>query len=98
MNMSSLEIGDREPIAVIGFGFKLPQGLCTQGAFWDFLVRGASARTEVPPDRYHAKAFLKSEDAEQTRLHPGTVSESITHASLESPPSSLSFEAAQIRR
>ena len=74
-----MEVGESEPVAVIGFGLKLPQGISSQRAFWDFLVRGASARTEVPADRYHAEAFLKSEDAEQTRHQPGSVSQLISH-------------------
>lgn len=83
---------------MIGFGLKLPQGISTQGVFWDFLVRGASARTEVPAHRYHAEAFLKSEYAEQTRHQPGSVSQSISHIALRSSHSFLHMRLKPINR
>ncbi|KAF2816383.1 uncharacterized protein BDZ99DRAFT_542807 [Mytilinidion resinicola] len=49
-----------EPIAVVGFALKFPQQASTPSAFWDLLTRGASARTEVPVDRYNAEAFYRS--------------------------------------
>jgi acyl transferase domain-containing protein len=48
-----------EPIAVIGFALKFPQEASTPVAFWDLLIRGGSARTEVPADRYNAEAFYR---------------------------------------
>jgi acyl transferase domain-containing protein len=49
-----------EPIAVIGFALKFPQQASTPAAFWDLLIRGGSARTEVPTDRYNAEAFYRA--------------------------------------
>jgi len=48
-----------EPIAVVGFALKFPQQASTPTAFWDLLIRGGSARTEVPVDRYNAEAFYR---------------------------------------
>lgn len=46
-----------EPIAVVGFAFKLPQGATTTEAFWQMLLDGRSAMTEVPKDRWNVDAF-----------------------------------------
>ncbi|KAG9235749.1 phenolpthiocerol synthesis polyketide synthase ppsA [Amylocarpus encephaloides] len=51
-----------EAIAVIGFGLKFPQQASTPAAFWDLLLRGRSARTQVPSDRYNAEAFYRYGD------------------------------------
>lgn len=63
-----------EPIAVIGFGLKFPQQASTPEGFWELLKKGASARTEVPLDRYNAQSFSGAEDSSQ--VNPGNVSES----------------------
>ena len=50
---SSIAMEDRElkPVAVVGFAFKLPQGATTTEAFWQMLLDGRSAMTEVPKYR-----------------------------------------------
>ncbi|KAI0879159.1 polyketide synthase [Hypoxylon argillaceum] len=46
-----------EPIAIIGLDAKLPGDGDTPEHFYDFLLAGRSARTEVPQDRYKVDAF-----------------------------------------
>lgn len=55
-----MQTSNFEPIAVIGFGLKLPQQASTPAGFWDLLIRGRSARTETPADRFNAEAFYKA--------------------------------------
>lgn len=46
-----------EPIAVIGFSVKFPQEATTAEGFWNLLVQGRSAMTEIPGDRFNINAF-----------------------------------------
>lgn len=62
----------QEPIAIIGLSLKFPQQASTPAAFWNLLVNGISARTEVPADRYNAKAFY--DGGSKGHIKPGNVS------------------------
>ncbi|KAI0857200.1 polyketide synthase [Xylaria cubensis] len=46
-----------EPIAIIGLDARLPGDGDTPEHFYDFLLAGRSARTEVPQDRYKVDSF-----------------------------------------
>lgn len=46
-----------EPIAVVGFALKFPQDATSPEAFWQTLLDGRSAMTEVPKDRWNIDAF-----------------------------------------
>jgi acyl transferase domain-containing protein/surfactin synthase thioesterase subunit/acyl carrier protein len=46
-----------EPIALVGIGCRFPGGASSPAEFWDLLVRGVDATTDVPPDRWDAEAL-----------------------------------------
>ncbi|KAI9742337.1 MAG: hypothetical protein M1818_003870 [Claussenomyces sp. TS43310] len=46
-----------EPIAVIGLSLKFPQEADTAENFWQMLIEGRSAMTEVPKDRWNIDSF-----------------------------------------
>ncbi|GKT43550.1 highly reducing polyketide synthase azaB [Colletotrichum spaethianum] len=46
-----------EPIAIVGVSARLPGDCDTPERFFDSLLAGRSARTEVPQERYNADAF-----------------------------------------
>ncbi|KAJ2999173.1 hypothetical protein NUW58_g87 [Xylaria curta] len=46
-----------EPIAIIGLDARLPGDGDTPEHFYDFLLAGRSARTEIPQDRYKVDSF-----------------------------------------
>jgi acyl transferase domain-containing protein len=46
-----------EPIAVIGLDLKFPGDATTPEAFFDMLLEGRSARSEVPKERFNIDAF-----------------------------------------
>ena len=50
-NSIAMEDRELEPVAVVGFAFKLPQDATTTEAFWQMLLYGQLAMTEVPKDR-----------------------------------------------
>ena len=52
-----------EPIAVIGIALKFPQDATSPEAFWEMLIQGRSALTEIPRDRFNLDAFW-SENSE----------------------------------
>ena len=44
-------------IAIIGFSLRFPQDAVSPESFWDMLVEGRSAVTEVPESRFNINAF-----------------------------------------
>ncbi|KAL2441683.1 Highly reducing polyketide synthase sdnO [Exophiala dermatitidis] len=46
-----------EPVAIVGFSFRLPGGADTPDRLWEILETGEQAWTDVPEDRYNWKAF-----------------------------------------
>ena len=51
------EKGSKTPIAIIGYSLRFPQEATSSEAFWQMLVEGRSARTEIPGDRFNVDAF-----------------------------------------
>lgn len=49
-----------EPIAVIGLALRFPQDATSPEAFWQMLMEGRSAMTEVPKERFNIDAFYHS--------------------------------------
>ena len=46
-----------EDIAIIGFSLRFPQDAVSPESFWNMLVEGRSAVTEVPESRFNINAF-----------------------------------------
>ena len=65
---TSRQAFDDVPIAIIGLGCRFPGGATDPEAFWQLLHNGTDAITEVPQDRWDAKAYYHP-DAEQ----PGRI-------------------------
>lgn len=49
-----------EPIAIIGMGLKFPQDATTPEAFWEMMLNGKSARSDVPSERFDINGFYRS--------------------------------------
>lgn len=52
-----------EPIAIIGLSLRFPQDATSQAGFWDMLMEGRSARSDVPKDRFNVDAFYKTDSS-----------------------------------
>jgi acyl transferase domain-containing protein/acyl carrier protein len=59
---------DPDPIAVIGIGCRFP-GAENPKAFWNLLCEGVDAITEVPPDRWDARAFYDPDPATPGKMN-----------------------------
>lgn len=46
-----------EDIAIVGFSLRFPQDAVSPESFWNMLVEGRSAATEVPESRFNINAF-----------------------------------------
>ncbi|MEP7272671.1 MAG: beta-ketoacyl synthase N-terminal-like domain-containing protein, partial [Acidobacteriota bacterium] len=55
--LASLEEAQREPIAIVGMGCRLP-GARNVADFWEMLREGRNGITEVPADRWDVDAFF----------------------------------------
>ena len=52
------------PVAIIGLSLNVPQNANCAEEFWNMLINGRSALTEIPPERFNVDAFYH-EDAER---------------------------------
>ncbi|MDF0532545.1 type I polyketide synthase [Tsukamurella sp. 8F] len=62
------EEGDREPIAVVGMGCRLPGGVMGPDDFWGLLEEGRDGVVRVPGDRWDADALYSPD-----HTVPGTI-------------------------
>ena len=46
-----------EDVAIVGFSLRFPQDAVSPESFWNMLVEGRSAATEVPGSRFNINAF-----------------------------------------
>ena len=54
--LKAAQSAQREPIAVVGIGCRFPGDVHHADAFWDLIIHGVDAVTEVPPDRWDVDA------------------------------------------
>lgn len=52
-----------QPIAVIGMALRFPQDATSPEKFWEMLMDGRSARTEVPKQRYNVDSYYRSDSS-----------------------------------
>lgn len=57
----------RCPIAICGFGLRLPGGIRTGDDFWDVLINGKDTRGPIPANRFNIDGFYS------TQGDPGTI-------------------------
>ena len=55
-------------VAIVGIGCRLPCGADSPAAFWELLLAGADAITEVPTDRFDADALYDPDPGAPGRL------------------------------
>jgi acyl transferase domain-containing protein len=69
-----------EPIAVVGFGFKLPQDITDAESMWKLLIERRSTMTEIPKNRWNIDGFYKEHGH-----RPGTVKNRGGHFLADDP-------------
>lgn len=52
-----------EPIAIVGFSFRLPQGAEDEESFWAMLESGRNVMTEWPESRANINALHRGQSA-----------------------------------
>lgn len=55
--IEEIEYRQREPVAIVGVGLRLPGGADDPASFWQLLLRGVNAVREVPPERWDIQAL-----------------------------------------
>jgi len=58
-----------EPIAIIGIGCRFPGGANNAERYWQLLVEGVDAITEIPPDRWHINKFYHPDPAKPGKTY-----------------------------
>lgn len=56
--LAAIESAAHEPIAIIGMGCSFPGGANSPQQYWNLLLEGKDAITDVPPDRWQADIWL----------------------------------------
>ena len=65
------EMGDTEPIAVVGMGCRLPGGVNNPDEYWQLLQEGRSGIVRVPSERWDADAFYSEDNTRAGHdMHP----------------------------
>ncbi|NEO84955.1 MAG: acyltransferase domain-containing protein [Spirulina sp. SIO3F2] len=59
----------REPIAIVGMGCRFPGGANNPEQFWQLLINGVDAITEVPPTRWSQAKFYNPDSAEPGKTY-----------------------------
>lgn len=57
MSSNNVESRPEDDIAIIGAGCRFPGDATSPGAFFDMLIKGRSAWSEIPKDRFNVDAF-----------------------------------------
>src|SRR5918998_1662698 len=68
-NLDDTREHERDPIAIIGIGCRLPGGANSPEAFWRLLRDGVDAITEVPEDRWNLRAFYDPDPAKPGKTY-----------------------------
>lgn len=63
----------QEPVAVVGFGCRLPGGNSSPQKLWDFLERGGIASTAVPETRFNVEGHYDGSLRSNTMRSPGAM-------------------------
>lgn len=71
--MATSSTATLQPIAIIGIGIRAPGDGSDPEAFWDMLVKGQSARTEIPKDRYNVDGFFHPDPERLGSIQPRSV-------------------------
>jgi acyl transferase domain-containing protein len=66
--IQSAEKQKYEPIAIIGIGCRFPGGINTTQDFWDFLIKGKDAVTQIPNTRWDSNALFSSDYEEAGKI------------------------------
>jgi hypothetical protein len=59
-----------EPIAIIGFAFKLPQGADDSELLWKILEEGRNVMSEWPPSRINIESFYNPDVRKRNAVRP----------------------------
>ena len=57
------------PIALVGMAFRFPRAISSRETFWRLLVEGATAITEIPPDRWDAARYYDPDVRAKGKMH-----------------------------
>ena len=63
------EVGESEPIAIIGVGCRFPGGANSPDAYWDLLVSGRPAIRDVPEDRWSMDRFFNENPDKPNKIY-----------------------------
>lgn len=67
--LQALEYRQRESIAIIGMGCRLPGGASTPESFWELMRDGVDAVTEIPRDRFDIDEYYHPEPGTPGKTH-----------------------------
>ncbi|NEO53136.1 MAG: SDR family NAD(P)-dependent oxidoreductase [Okeania sp. SIO3B5] len=67
--LEKYENQNKEAIAIIGMGCRLPGGPSTPEAFWELLQNGVDAITEVPADRWPINKYYDSDPTAPGKMY-----------------------------
>ena len=67
--LAASEQANREPIAVIGIGCRLPGGITTPEKYWELLAEGRDAVTQMPDDRWDVSRYFDPDPSAPGKIH-----------------------------
>ncbi len=66
--LEQAEAARREPIAIVSMACRLPGGVESPESFWELMVKGVDATSEVPPDRWDVESLYDPDPQAKGRI------------------------------
>ncbi|WDD90201.1 SDR family NAD(P)-dependent oxidoreductase (plasmid) [Burkholderia sp. FERM BP-3421] len=67
--VEALERAQRQPLAIVGIGCRVPHDVAGPDAFWDMLSNGRDVTTEIPADRWDVEHFFDPDPSAPGKMY-----------------------------
>jgi acyl transferase domain-containing protein len=67
--LAEMDYRQKEPIAIVGIGLRLPGGARDEPSLWQLLANGVDTISEIPSDRWDLDAYYDPDPDKPGKMH-----------------------------